>query len=59
MRHGLDFIDLQNPKVRRPTVRREQRIVIGAEISRNVPTMNVDVEHAADVDARRLRRGNG
>ena len=48
MRHGFDFIDLQNPKVRRPTVRLEQRIVIGAEMSRGAPTMNGDVEHAAD-----------
>ena len=47
MRHGLDFIDLQNPKVRRPTVRLEPRI--GAEMSRDAPTMNGDVEHAAEV----------
>ena len=51
MRHGLDFIDLQNPKVRRPTVRFEQRIAIGAEMSRSAPTMNGDVEQAADVGA--------
>ena len=51
MRHGLDFIDLQNPKVRRPTVRFEQRIAIGAEMSRSAPTMNGDVEHAAEVGA--------
>ena len=25
MRHGLDCVDLQNPQVRRPTVRLEQR----------------------------------
>jgi hypothetical protein len=31
MRHGLDFVDLQNPKVRRPPVRLEQRIMIGTE----------------------------
>src|SRR5438046_49760 len=51
MRHGFDFIDLQNSKIRLPTVRLEQRIVIGAEMSRGAPTMNGDVEHAADVGA--------
>src|SRR5260370_28354950 len=51
MWHGLDFIDLQNPKVRRPTMRLEQRIVIGAEVSWSAPTKNGGVEHAADVGA--------
>src|SRR5215472_5913376 len=51
MRHGLDFVDLQNPKVRRPPVRLEQRIMIGAEMSRGAPTMNSGVEHAAEVGA--------
>src|SRR5216684_3770840 len=51
MRHGLDFVDLQNPKVRHPTVRREQRIMIGTEMSRCAPTMNGGVEHAAEVGA--------
>src|SRR4029450_2082887 len=51
MRHGLDFIDLQNPKVRCPTVRLEQRIVIGAEVARCAPAMNGGVEHAADAGA--------
>src|SRR3977135_4493113 len=51
MRHGLDFVDLQNPKVRRPTVRLEQRIMIGTEMSRCAPTMNGSVEHAAEVGA--------
>jgi hypothetical protein len=37
MRHGVDFIDLQSPKVRHPTVGLEQRIVIGAEMYRAVP----------------------
>src|SRR5437879_4852304 len=49
MRYGLDFVDLQNPKVRRPPVRLEQRIVIGAEMSRCAPTMNGGVEQAAQV----------
>jgi hypothetical protein len=52
MSHGLDFVDLQNPKVRHPTVRLEQRIMIGTEMSRCAPTMNGGVEHAAEVDAR-------
>ena len=51
MRHGLDFVDLQNTKVRRPTVRLEQRIMIGAEMSRCAPTMNGGIEQAAQVGA--------
>src|SRR2546426_7128874 len=51
MRHGLDFVDLQNPKVRRPTVCFEQRIMIGTEMSRCAPSMNGAVEHAAEVGA--------
>jgi hypothetical protein len=56
MRHGFDFIDLQNPKVRHPTVGFEQRIVIGAEMSRGAPTMDGDL---GDHHARRLHRGDG
>src|SRR5687767_9178652 len=51
MRHGLDFVDLQNTQVRRPPVCLEQRIMIGAEMSRCAPTMNGGVEHATDVGA--------
>src|SRR6266851_6296868 len=51
MRYGLDFVDLQNPKVRRPPVRLEQRIMIGAEMSWCAPSMNGGVEHAAEVGA--------
>src|SRR6267378_677968 len=51
MRHGLDFSDLQNPKVRRPTVRLEQRIMISTEMARYPPTMNGGVEHATNVGA--------
>src|SRR5580658_289051 len=51
MRDGLEFVDLQNPKVRRPPVRLEQRIMIGAEMSRGTSTMNGGVEHAAEVGA--------
>src|SRR4030095_3916165 len=49
MRHGLDFVDLQNPKVRRPPVCLEQGIMVGTEISRCAPTMNGGVEHATDI----------
>ena len=49
---GLDFVDFQNPQVRRPTMRLEQGIVIRAEMSRCDPTMNGGVEHAAKVGAR-------
>jgi hypothetical protein len=52
VRHGLDFVDLQNPKVRHPPVRFEQRIVIRTEVSRGTLTVNRCVEHAADVRAR-------
>ena len=51
MRYGLDVVDLQNPKVRHPTVRLEQRIMIGTEMSRRAPTMTGGVEHAAEVGA--------
>jgi|SRR5258708_3152495 len=51
MRHGLDFVDLQNPEVRCPPMRLEQRIMIGAEMSRCAPTMNGGVERAAEVGA--------
>src|SRR6185436_11929164 len=51
MRYGLDFVDLQNPKVCPPTVRLEQRIVIGTEMSRCAPTMYGGVEHATQVGA--------
>src|SRR5216683_4328653 len=51
MRHCLDFVDLQNPRVRRPTVRLERRIMIGTEMWRCAPTLNGGVEHAAEVGA--------
>src|ERR1700738_2107780 len=52
MRHGFDFVDLENPKVRPPTVRLEQRIAIGTEMSGNALPVRGGIEHAADVDAR-------
>jgi hypothetical protein len=32
VRHGLDVVDLENPEVCLPTVRLEERIMIGAEM---------------------------
>ena len=49
--HRLDFVDLQNSKIRRPTVRLEQWIMIGTEMSRCAPTMNGGVEHATEAGA--------
>jgi hypothetical protein len=51
MRHGLEFIDLQNPQVCPPSVRLEKRIMIGAELARCALPTNRGVEHAAEVDA--------
>ena len=51
MRHGLDFVDLQNPQVRPPAVRLEQWIVIRTEMSRCALPVNGGVEHAAEVGA--------
>src|SRR5262249_47527333 len=53
MRHRFDFIDLQNPQVRHPPVRFEERIVIRTEMSRYALPMDSGVEHAADVGTRR------
>src|SRR5690348_3347077 len=51
VRHGLDFIDFQNPKIRYPAVSLEHGIVIGAEMSGDTLPLNGGVEHAADVSA--------
>jgi hypothetical protein len=51
MRHGLDLVDLQNPKVRRPPVRLEQLIMIGTEMTRYTLTMNRRAEQATEVGA--------
>jgi hypothetical protein len=45
MRHGLEFVDLHNPQVRRPPVRLEQWIVIGPEMSGYALPMNGGVQH--------------
>src|SRR5262252_8558401 len=52
MRHGLDFVDLQNPQLCRPPVRLEQRIMISTEMSGYALPMNGGVKHPADVGAR-------
>src|SRR5262245_61458838 len=52
MQDGLDFVDLQNPKVCQPSVRFEHRIVIRTGVSRYTVPVNRSVEHAADVGAR-------
>ena len=59
MRHRLDFVDLKNPQVRLPSVRLEQRIMVGAEIARDALPLNRGVEHAAQVDARDGSRVHG
>ena len=51
MRHGLDFVDLENPEVCFPTVHLEQQIMIGTEMPRCVLTMDGCVEYAAEVGA--------
>ena len=51
MRHRLDLINLQKPKIRRPPMRLEQRIVIRTEMSRRAPTVNGGVEHSAEAGA--------
>jgi hypothetical protein len=51
VRHGLNLVDLENPKVRPPTVSLEQWIMIGAQVSRRALTMDGGVEHATNVDA--------
>jgi len=49
IRHGLEFVNFQNPKVRRPAVGVEHRIVIGTERSGNALPLNGRVKHPADV----------
>ena len=51
IRHGLDFVDRENPKVRLPTVRLEERTMIGADMPRCALTVDGGVEQAAHVDA--------
>ena len=54
MRHRLEFVDLENPKVGHPPVRLEYGIMIRTETSRDALAMNRGVEHTAHVSA-----GNG
>jgi hypothetical protein len=44
MRHGLDLVDLENPKIRLPTVRLEEWIMIRAEMPRWTVALNGGVE---------------
>lgn len=48
IRDGLDFIDLEHPQVRPPAVKFEQRIVIGAEVTRQRLSGDGEVEHPAN-----------
>lgn len=47
IRDGLDFIDLEHPQVRQPAMEFEQRVVIGAEITRQRLSGNGRVKHPA------------
>ena len=51
MRHGFDLVDLEDPEIRRPPVRLEHRIMIGAQVSGRALPMNNSIEHPADVGA--------
>src|SRR5882672_2923001 len=52
MRHGLDFVNLENPQVRLPPMRLEQRIVIRTEMLRCALPVNGGVECATEVGTR-------
>ena len=52
MRHGLEFLNLENPQGRLPLVRLEEGIMIGAEMSWDALTVHGRVEHPAEVAAR-------
>ena len=52
MRHGLNVVDFQNPKMGRPTVRLEHWIVVRAEMSRDALPVDPCIKHAAHVNAR-------
>jgi hypothetical protein len=51
VRHSLDLVDSENPQVRLPPVRLEQRIMIRAEMSWCIAPLDSDVEQAAHVGA--------
>src|ERR1700730_19079236 len=55
VRHGLDFVDRQNPEICRPTVRLEYGIVIGTEMSRCALPVSRGVKHATQAGARDSR----
>ena len=43
MRHGLEFLNLENPQVRLPLVRLEEGILIGAELAPRKAGLNIPV----------------
>ena len=45
VRHGLDFLDLENSQIGLPLLEPIQRIMIGAEILRQCLRVNGAVEH--------------
>ncbi len=51
VRHGLDLINLEDPKGRLPSVRRKQRVMVGTEMPGCALAMNSIVEHATEVRA--------
>jgi hypothetical protein len=42
----LDLLDSQDPQIRLPTVKLEQRIVVGAEVARQALSRNGAVEQS-------------
>src|SRR5271163_1781886 len=46
--NGLDFINLEDPKVRQPALKTKQRIVIRGKIFRHALSRDHAVEHPAD-----------
>ena len=48
MRHRLDLINLQKPKIRLPAMGFEQRVMIRTEMSRCPLPVSGGVEHAAE-----------
>ena len=51
MRHGVDVIDLEPPRIRGPAFILEQRVMISTEMPRCVSSANGLAEHAAEAGA--------
>jgi len=49
--YGLNLLDIQDSKIRFPTMEFKQRVVIGAQVARSARTGNSSGEHAAQGDA--------